>query len=209
MGSSSTIALLSVPISVLALGVSGLTLWLSHLRQGHIPMTRPAIFFFGWDKPDHPSPKIFFRSLLFSTANSGRVLENMYIRVKSPPGEAIFSFWGHTNSESNSLTRGSGLFIGKEGFLANHHFNPDPSIAVNNPYPMGEYEIEVITRQFGDTTDRKLGRFVLQLDQEMATSLEKKDEAVMWTLNPRVHSYHAEHSQRSRAPLSPFKSLLS
>lgn len=191
MNKDITITVLGVLISILALGVSGLTLWLSHLRQGQILMTKPTIFFFGWDDL---RPKIFLRTLLFSTSTSGRILENMYLLVRSPRGESVFSFWGHTKADSNSLDRGSGLFVGKNGFLANHHFNPDPSADLKEPYPVGEYEVEVIARQFGETTDRKLGRYVLQLNQEMATSLKEKKNGVLWTLNPRDQTYFAEFS---------------
>jgi hypothetical protein len=190
----------SVPllISILALGVSGTTLWLSHLRQGYILMTKPTIFFFGWDIGIHPKPKIFLRSLLFSTASNGRVLENLYLNVKSPHGQSVFSFWGHTMSDSNRLVPGSGLFVGKNGFSANHHFNPDLGIDLEDPYPMGEYEIEVIARQFGDTVDRKLGRFVLKLDQEMSNSLKEKVDGVIWLLAPSDQSYYAEHWPRGQ-----------
>jgi hypothetical protein len=192
MDTNIAISILGVLFSVLAIGVSVTNLWLSQLKNGKILMTRPTIFFFGFDPDDRPIPKIFMRSLLFSTANNGCVLENMYLLVKSPTSESIYSFWGHTNSDGNNLTRGSGLYIPKNGFLANHHFNPDPSKGVTNPFPIGIYEIDVIARQFGDSTNRKLGRFELQLDEKMSVALNQENNGVMWSLNPIDQSYHAE-----------------
>jgi hypothetical protein len=185
----SLVTVTPLAVSILALVVSGLTLWFSHFKVGQILMTKPTIFFFGWDGI---RPKIFLRTLLFSTANNGRVLENLYLQVKSPTSECVYSFWGHTNSDANNLTRGSGLYIPKNGFLANHHFNPDPNTAITNPFPKGTYEIEVIARQFGDSANRKLGRFELQLDNEMSTLLYQRANGILWSLDPVDQSYHAE-----------------
>jgi hypothetical protein len=198
MEKNNLITFLGVLISILALCVSCLTLWISHLRRGKIMMMRPAIFFFGWDQVGSPLPKIFLRSLLFSNANRGRVLENMYLLVRSPKGETVFNFWGHANSGPGSLTRGSGLFISKDGYLADHHFNPEPRTDVTDSYPPGEYEIKVIVRQFGDSADITLGRYNLQLDQRWSTSLGSKIDGVLWTFNPRDQTYHANTSPRSR-----------
>jgi hypothetical protein len=192
MDTNIVISILGVLFSVVAICVSVTNLWLSQLKHGQILMTKPTIFFFGFDHVDRPIPKIYVRTLLFSTASNGRVLENMYLLVKSPIGESIYSFWGHTNSDAKNLTRGSGLYIPKNGFLADHHFNPDPSQDVTNPFPVGSYEIEVIARQYADSTNRKLGKFELQLDQKMSASLNKENNGVMWSLNPIDQSYHAE-----------------
>jgi hypothetical protein len=188
----------SLTVSGLALLVSFGTFWVNYWKQGQVLMTKPTIFFFGWDHVGQPIPKIFMRSLLFSTANSGRVLENLYLKVSTPKGDALYSFWGHTQGQPNSLTRGSGLFIGKEGLLADHHFNPDPSIAIETPYSIGVYEIEVIGRQFGDAIDRKLGRYSLVLDAALVQILSQKADGILWSLNPQENKYYPETRQRDQ-----------
>jgi hypothetical protein len=192
----SAIAYLSISISMIALGISFVSLWFSHIKQGQILMTRPTIFFFGWDEKNGTmNPKIFIRCLLFSTANSGRVLENLFLVVNGPIPTTIFSFWGHTMTESNSLVRGSGLFVSPHGHSANHHFNPHPGTQFNNEFVEGNYEIEVVGRQFGDTADRKLGRYVLEVSAESAKSLRAKN-GVLWTLDPQSRNYFPEVSTR-------------
>lgn len=51
----------SIVISLLALGVSGLTAWLTLFRRGTIRMTQPTLVFFGPDGPGG-GPKVFLRT---------------------------------------------------------------------------------------------------------------------------------------------------
>src|SRR5690242_2679435 len=88
------------------------TLWVTQLRRGRLKMTRPSLVCFTREMPSGRS-KIFLRTLLFTTASKGRVIENMYLRVHQPGGTYIFDFWGY--GESEPLTLGSGLFVGPTG----------------------------------------------------------------------------------------------
>jgi hypothetical protein len=196
--SPESIAIGSVIISAFALLVSFANYYSSNLKVGQILMTKPTIFFFGWDNVPGPTPKIFMRSLLFSTSSSGRVLENLYLKISTPTGKVLFSFWGHTQGQPNSLSKGSGLFVGKEGFLADHHFNPDPSKPIQDPYTIGNYEIEVYGRQFGDSVERKLGRYSLHLDEGLAQVLAQKNDGVLWSLNPQDNKYFPETRNRDQ-----------
>lgn len=76
---------LATAISLLALGVSGLTAWLTLFRRGTVQMTQLMVIFFGPDGPDHsgtsPSSKVFLRTLIFSTSKRGRVIESMYLTL--------------------------------------------------------------------------------------------------------------------------------
>ena len=74
------VPMISIIISALAFIVSALTAWLSLFHRGTIKMTQPTIFFLGPDGTSGP-PKIFLRTLLFSTSKKGRILENMYIKL--------------------------------------------------------------------------------------------------------------------------------
>src|SRR5437879_3251360 len=98
------------------------TLWVTQLHRGRLKMTRPSLVCFKREMPSG-RPKIFLRTLLFTTASKGRVIENMYLRVHQPSGMYIFDFWGYAG-ESEKLTLGSGLFVGPTGVAFNHHFNP-------------------------------------------------------------------------------------
>ena len=196
--SPESIAIGSIFIAALALLVSFANYYSANLKIGQILMTKPTIFFFGWDHAEVPTPKIFMRSLLFSTSTKGRVLENLYLKVSTPNGETLFSFWGHTQGQSNSLTKGSGLFIPKNGFLADHHFNPDPSTTILNPFSAGDYEIEIVSRQFGDSVERKLGQYKLNLDSSFVQVLAQQTDGVLWSLNPKDNKYFPETRSRDR-----------
>ena len=75
----------SITISTLALAVSGVTAWLTLFRRGMVKMTQPTIIHFGSDSSrsadEPPTPKVYLRTLLFSTSKRGRVIESMYVAL--------------------------------------------------------------------------------------------------------------------------------
>jgi len=113
----------AVTISVLALVVSATTAWLTLFRRGTVRMTQPTVIFFGPDTPrsrdDMPLPKVFLRTLLFSTSKRGRVIESMHVSLARNETHQNFNIWVHGDEKP---VRGSGLFIGESGIAANHHF---------------------------------------------------------------------------------------
>src|SRR5579859_789417 len=130
---------LTVFISVASLVLSGYSLWQVQFNHGRLKMSQPTLICL---KREFPSmrPKIFLRTLLFTTGPKGRVIENMFLRIHQQYGTYVFDFWGHT--ENRVLTLGSGLFVGSTGIASDHHFNPHE----NSPdflYVNGNYVIEV------------------------------------------------------------------
>ena len=83
-------------------------------------MTRPTIVAFAFEGP---TPKVFLRFLLYSTAQRGNVIESMYVVVVQGGKRLLYSFWGYGDSQA-SLVRGSGLFVSREGIAINHYFVP-------------------------------------------------------------------------------------
>lgn len=88
--------IVSLIISVIALGASLFTLWFTVLRRGSVSCTHPSFIAFRYDFVDRkvPQAKIFLRTLLFSTAKRGWVVENLFLRVKEGSRNREFSFWG-------------------------------------------------------------------------------------------------------------------
>ena len=70
---------ISIYISVLSLCISLTTAWLTLFRRGRLLMTRPNIVFFGFDDVPKTTAKIFLRTLLYSTAVRGQVVEGMFV----------------------------------------------------------------------------------------------------------------------------------
>ena len=108
----------SFAISLLALAVSVTTAWLTLFRRGTIRMTQPTVVFFGPDGPAG-SPKVFLRTLLYSTAKRGQIVENMFVKLRRRQSLQTFNIWVYCDGP---LARGSGLFVGDSGITCNHHF---------------------------------------------------------------------------------------
>src|SRR5712691_2041343 len=102
---------LTIVVSITALAVSATTAWLTLLRRGSIRMTQPTLVFFG---PDGPSggPKVFLRTLLYSTAKRGQIVENMFLKLRRRESVQTVNVWVYGDGP---LARGSGIFVGEAG----------------------------------------------------------------------------------------------
>src|SRR5271169_3559963 len=101
---------LSITISALALGVPSVTAWLTLFRRGTVKMTQPTVIYFGPDAPRSrnvpPPPKVYLRTLLFSTSKRGRVIESMHVTLSRNETRQNFNIWVYGDER---LVRGSGL----------------------------------------------------------------------------------------------------
>jgi hypothetical protein len=113
MEPATIIALLSVLISLLSLAVAATTLWFNLLNRGRLAMTPPTLVFFGYDTVPKLTPKVFLRTLLYSTAARGQIIAGMHVNVIRNGNQQLFSFWGY--GETKNLVPGSGLYVGKPG----------------------------------------------------------------------------------------------
>ncbi len=115
---------LPIAIALAALGVSIFNLWTTHLRRGHVCMTPPTLVYLGRDGRER-RPKIYLRTLLYSTSVRGNVIESMRLVAKhqSFAGEIsnVFDFWAYGEA-AGKLSVGSGLYVGQSGVALNHHF---------------------------------------------------------------------------------------
>src|SRR3546814_91424 len=117
---------LSVGIAVLALVVSATAMWLTYLKKGQVRLTRPSVVYFGPDGSRNEGlngiPKIFFRGLLIADAKRGRIVESLYASLQHNESKQNFNVWVYGDEK---LVRGSGLFVGDTGIVANHHFRSE------------------------------------------------------------------------------------
>jgi hypothetical protein len=131
-------------------------------------MTKPTIVFFGYDMEPRATPKVFLRTLLYSTATRGQVIEGMFVKVRNSSGERVFSFWGY--GETEKLTAGSGLHISQTGIAANHHF----VLSVHEHdyhFDAGQYDIDVFANVVGHKNAVRLSTIRLTLSPKLAGSL--------------------------------------
>jgi len=71
---------ITTAISVVSLLFSGYALWVVQFNHGRLSMTQPTLLCLKRELPSM-RPKIFLRTLLFTTGPKGRAIENMFLRV--------------------------------------------------------------------------------------------------------------------------------
>jgi hypothetical protein len=187
---SEVISILALVVSVLAFALSGLTAWLTLLRRGTVKMTQPTVIFFGPDGPreargDTP-PKVFLRTLLFSTSKRGRIIENMYVSLSCEDISQDFNVWAY--GERNELVRGSGLFIGETGVEANHHFLV-PRDTKHFAFIPGTWSINVFAHLLGEKREQLLFSQSLTVSPEEAEMIGEQNAGLYFDWAPDKHQY--------------------
>jgi hypothetical protein len=183
---------ISILISVIALLVSFITLWLTRYRKGTIKMTKPTVIFFGPDGSGKEQNKIFIRTLLYSTSDRGQYIENMYIKLSRGEMTQNFNIWVY--GDRDSLARGSGLFISKEGLAANHHFLL-PNDSLSFAFQPGDYRLEVYA-ELVNSKPRKIHTQNLTVSEAQAEALLTKEAGVYFDWAPNIQSYQSHIDKR-------------
>jgi hypothetical protein len=189
----------TIRVSIAALIISGTTLWFALLRRGIAKMTRPTQIYFGPDGSDLKNPKVYVRTLLYSTSQRGIVIENLYVQLSRDQSKQSFSIWVHGNG--NGLTRGSGLFVGQQGVAVAHHFLAPPD-SNSFEFSVGEYLIEIFAKVIGDDHAKLMFAATLNIDKEEAASLRDKNVGIYFDWGPHTNKYHS-HLDRTpeKSPL--------
>lgn len=188
----------TILLAIASFVLSLYTLWLTQLRQGRLRMTQPTLICLKREGRV-AMPKVFLRTLLFTTASKGRVVENMYVRLHAPIGTFLFNFWGHT--DAGKLTLGSGLFVGQQGVVCDHHFDPphNPGLFL---FQDGEYRMEVYAATVGRKLPWKLMDVTFRLNTEQAAELIQildRELFLYWNSETRTYDVRVERpSGRSR-----------
>ncbi|MCO8625008.1 hypothetical protein [Burkholderia multivorans] len=187
----------SLVVSVLALSVSAVTAWLTLFQRGTVRMTQPTVIFFGPDAirahGEEPPPKIYLRSLIFSTSKRGRVIESMHASLSRGESRQTFNIWVYGDQR---LARGSGLFVGETGIVANHHFLASQDGNTFRFLP-GLYRLDVYARLLGDSEQKLLFSQELELSAEIFESLKKSGAGLYFDWGPDSQRYlpHVESRQ--------------
>jgi hypothetical protein len=190
----------SITVSVLSLAISSVTAWLTLFRRGTVKMTQPTVIFLGPDTPrsreDAALPKIYLRTLLFSTSKRGRVIESMHVALWRNETHQNFNIWVY--GEREKLVRGSGLFVGETGVAANHHFLA-PMDSVFH-FTEGHYRLGVFARLLGDTKPVRLFSQALDITREIAASLQEPGAGVYFDWGPDSARYLSHVEKRPPSP---------
>lgn len=191
---------IALVVSALALATSIFTAWLTLLRRGTVKMTQPTVIFFGPDGPkaarDKEMPKIFLRTLLFSTSKRGVIVENMYIMLQCEDISRDFDIW--TYGDRERLVRGSGLFVGETGVEANHHFLISKQ---GEPFQFiaGQYRLSVYAHFLGDRNRKLLFSQQLEVSPTEADLIGEGDAGLYfdWSAHKGQYVPHLDHAPRS------------
>jgi len=190
----------SITISGLALAISGVNAWLTLWRRGAVKMTQPTVIFFGPDTPRNRSepllPKVYLRTLLFSTSKRGRVIESMHVALSRNETHQNFNIWVYGDEK---LVRGSGLYVGETGVAANHHFL---SPRDNNAFQFGEgrYRLDVYAHLLGDLESTLLFSQTLEISQAIADQLKEPGTGLYFDWGPDSSRYLAHVDKRQPGP---------
>jgi hypothetical protein len=176
---------MSVAISVLSLAISGLVAWLTLLRTGIVKMTQPTIIFFGPDG-DKGTPKVFLRTLLYSSANRGCIVENMFVRLQRGESLQTFNIWVYGD---RPLARGSGLFVGPQGIACNHHFLL-PKNGSTFQFLEGDYTVTVYATLVGRKNALQLQEIKVALPEKDASAMKSRGAGTYFDWGPDSSRYH-------------------
>ena len=181
----------SVIISLVALFVSCLTAWLTWFHRGTIKMTQPTTVFFGPD--DKGQSKVFLRTLLYSTARRGQLVENLSVKLTRDGQTQAFNVWVY--GETKEMARGSGLFVGYEGVTANHHFLL-PMSGGDYQFKAGAFALEVYAKLVNVKGLKRLTRLDLTVGEGEELVLLDGQGGLFFDWDPDKQSYH--HSLDNR-----------
>jgi hypothetical protein len=186
---------LSLGISLLALLVSGITAWLAFFRKGKLVMTQPTVVFFGPDgsRFDSKKNKIYLRTLLYSTAKKGQVLESLHVSLQRNESKQNFNIWVY--GEKGNLKRGSGLFVAQEGVTFDHHFLL-PEDGANFQFLSGIYKLIVFAKLVGDGTPNQLMTIALAISESQASQLSAPNTGIYYDWGPDQQTYHSHIDRR-------------
>lgn len=192
---------IAVGISGFALAVSAGTAWLTVFRTGKLRMTQPTVFFFGPDggreDSEQPLPKVFLRTLLYSTARRGQTVESLYINVQRGESRQNFSIWVYGDDR---LARGSGLYVGFEGVSCNHHFLLPKNSSIFE-WLDGQYTVKVFAKVVSDRKPRLLRKISMSITESQAKELRQDNAGIYFDWGPDQQAYQANIEIRNPEPL--------
>jgi hypothetical protein len=181
-----SLQIMTIAISGLSLVISGLVAWLTLLRRGKLKMTQPTMVFFGSDSPHGPQ-KVVLRTLLYSTARRGHIVENMFVRLRYNETTQKFDYWAYGEKTS---VRGSGLRVGYEGVAYYHHFLLHEDVT-NWKFADGNYVVEVFATLVNFSKPLLLSRLNLTVSNKVSNIAIKENMGIFFDWEPDSKQYHS------------------
>ena len=187
-----SLPIVSIIVAGLSLTLSATTAWFSLFHRGTVRMTKPTTIAF-LDARGSDGPKVYLRSLLYSTSRRGRVVESMFVRLRRGESNQTFNVWVY--GERNDLARGSGIYVGHDGVTFNHHFVL-PRDGTQFRFLPGDYDVEVHASLVNRRSPVLLMQSRLHLSDEQAVALRDKGSGVFFDWGPEAGTYHSHIDRR-------------
>ena len=186
--------ILSVVISLIALGITGANAWFTWWNKGKVLMTQPtSIVFF----KNASVTKIHFRMLLYSTAHKGKVLESLYITLDRGETRQNFNTWLY--GTQNDLVRGSGLFIPYDGVNISHAFFL-PRDGSEFHFLPGDYEVKIFAKLVNQKKVKRLSAISLSISNEQSEKLETEGAELHFDWGPGQANYYSHLEKPTGLP---------
>lgn len=182
------LAWFSFAVSIIALAVAAITAWLTFFRRGELRMTQPTIVYVGPDGPERTGKnKVYLRTLLYSTAKRGQVVESLYVSLQRNESKQNFSVWVY-GDRSGDLKRGSGIFVPQEGVTLDHHFLL-PEDGSDFVFRAGAYRLTVFAKLVASST-QELMTIQLSISDVFAQAITKSQAGLHFDWGPDLQNYH-------------------
>lgn len=179
------IDIVTVFLSLFALIISATTAYLSLFRKGTVKMTKPTIIYFGPDRSCER--KVFLRTLLYSTSKRGRIVESMWVKLRRGESAQSFNIWVYGDA---SIARGSGMYVGDNGVVCNHHFLL-PKDGTTFEFLPGDYLVETYASLVNGKHPLLLSQIRLHLSKEQADAIINEGAGIYFDWGPDSASYQA------------------
>ncbi len=145
-------------------------------------MTQPTVVFFGPDELG--SPKVFLRTLLYSTSKRGHIVESMWVKLRHAEASQLFNIWVYGDS---ALVRGSGLHVAENGVVCNHHFLLP--YGAKYDFAPGEHRVEIYASLVKGSKELLLSQITLSLTEGDAAGLKWSTSGVYFDWAPDSRKY--------------------
>jgi hypothetical protein len=180
----------NLAISLVALALAATTLWLTQFRRGQLLMGRPQQIYIGGDGDGSGPPKVFIKSLLYSTAHNGQFVENIFARIVRTDHQQTFPIWVY--GDQPVLRRNGGLFVPREGISTSHHFILSSETASYN-FGSGDYVLEIHASIVGRNGTQLLQSAKLSLTEGEAEKLGRAIGGIYFDWGPESQSYSKKY----------------
>ena len=127
------------------------------------------------------------RMMLHSSGKRGHVVERLFIKVRRDGSTQPFLFWSY--KETDVLKIGSGIYVGQDGHVADHHFLLSSDSKSYRLLP-GKLTIDVYAVLDHDERPVVLRSIDIVLTDETAASLANDPNIVAFFIwDPDAHRY--------------------